>query len=199
MKIRFYSNDKNTGAMELLEEAINIPTMEQAEALVDFYKKTVGRINPNRTYSYTITQPLGTSDNASLPAAVSVDYNTLMNDILTRKVTAKMEHIPEKPTKEYGYCRLILQPHNGSREVDTDGYWDENIYYLTCFCFDFTIGDMAEIETLNSGANAIKIYKEKMTDDGIIDRGLGCSAYNGENRPAGLQWKPRPQYQELKF
>ena len=192
MKIRFYSNDKNTGAMELLEEATDIPTMEQAEALVDFYQKTVGRINPNRTYSYTITQPLEST--VPTPAQVSKNYITLMNEILTRKVTAKMEHIPEKPTREYGYCRLLLQPFNDSRVEDEDGYWDENIYYLTCFCFDFKIEDMATIETLNSGANAIKVYKEKMTDDDIINHGLGRDAYNGENRPLGLQWKPKPQY-----
>ena len=195
MKIRFYSIDNDTGVMEMLEEATDIPSQEQADALAEFYQKTVGRINPNRTYFYSITQPLDTA--ADLPASVSVDYNTLMDEILTRKVTAKMEHIPEKPKREYGYCRLILQAHNDSREVDTDGYWDENIYYLTCFCFDFTIGDIAEIEVLDSGSTTMKVYKEKMSDDDIINMGLGCAAYNGDNKPSGLQWKPQPKYQDF--
>ena len=188
MKIRFYSRPATGGLeIELLEEATGIPNKEQADALLRIYRETRGRIHPDRKYNYIVTSPLGNT--ATTLATTSKSYTALISDLLSGKVTAKMEHIPDKSNSNYSRSRLILQPKPDTRADDTDGYWDENPYYLTCFCFDFPMTDMVTTtDTVITPTITVKDAKVKMDDDAIIDKGLNLGAYS--SKPTGVQWNP---------
>ena len=189
MKIRFFSRPVAGGLdLELLEEATDIPSKQQADALLNIYRETRGRLHPDRAYNYIITQPLGST--TATPATSSMVYTTLISQLLSGTVTAKMEHISDKPNNNYSHSRLILQPKPSTREYDeTNGYWDENPYYLTCFCFDFPMTDMVTTET-KAVSPTINVIDAKviMTDENIIDTGLNLADYS--SKPEGVQWNP---------
>ena len=191
MKIKFYSKSVTSSDIELLEEATGIPNQEQADALLRIYRETRGRVHPDRTYNYIITQPIDTTDTTL--AGVSKVYTSLISDLLSGYVTAKMEHVPEKRTRSDNsatYSRLILQPQHDTRTTDTNGYWDENPYYLTCFCFDFKMTDMVTTETkkVSPVVDPVIDAKVKLTNSAIVKKGLQCADY--KKKPKGITWKP---------
>ena len=189
MKVRFYSRSATGSDMELLEEATNIPSQEQADALLRIYKETRGRTHPDRVYNYIVTQPLNSTEPTA--ATASKTYTELIADLLTGTVTAKMEHVPEKRSNvDTTYSRLILQMKSSTRVTDTNGYWDENPYYLTCFCFDFAMTAMVTTETKTvSSTISVIDAKVKMTDKAIINKGLNSTDYS--KKPTGVRWNPK--------
>lgn len=122
----------------------------QAEALLDIYRKTRGRLYPDYEVNYNIIEPIPTIIGVGrCPVGDASTYTSpsaFADALLGTTVSAKMEFVPKNSSRrEFPYSRLILQqyyPEMNKREIDTDGYWDPNPNYTTCFCFDFVITNM---------------------------------------------------------
>ena len=213
--IRFYCKKltgDNAGKVYVLEQVTVAGTSDaeqtlkgpvQAEALLDMYKKTRGRIYPDYEVGYTVVEPISTIKAERPPMGTGATYTSasgLAGVLLGETVSAKMEFIPKKnPRREFPYSHLVLQPFHGSRPADTDGYWDPNPNYTTCFCFDFPITQMfRSVDNLTGvyqNVSGIVHIKDTATlsNAEIASKGFDLinNNHNGLYYSDDIEWRPQ--------
>ena len=212
--IRFHCrkiSGENAGKVYVLEQ-VTVASTEaeqtlkgpvQAEALLDMYKKTRGRIYPEYEVGYTVIKPTVAASISPVPVGTTGDYTSpaaFAGVLLEATVSAKMEFIPKKnPRREFPYSHLILQPFHGSRPADTDGYWDPNPNYTTCFCFDFSMRDMFRSTSNLTGvyqnvANIVHIKDTAtLSNAEIASKGFDLinNNHNGLYYSDDIEWRPQ--------